>query len=153
MLEDCRAAKERWGGVSGKIDHWLNGRQDLIVLYCSVNGVGQLSNDNRPLAIKLKELCQILIDYVSSGHFGVYEYLNKGNGEVGCNNEYLDIVQLLYPQIESNTHLCLDFNDSCEIISNIRSLQNALSSLGEALEDRFVLEDHLIEILHEGYRQ
>ena len=150
MLEGCKTAKERWGGVSEIIDRWLNGRQELIVLYCSINGVDQLNNDKRPLAVKLQELCQILVDYVSAGHFEVYEQLNQEGLEFDDGG--VELAQSLYPQIESNTHLCLDFNDNCEAISNIRGLQDALSALGETLEERFMLEDKLIEILHESHR-
>ena len=32
MLENCKTAKERWGGVSEIIDRWLTERQELIVL-------------------------------------------------------------------------------------------------------------------------
>ena len=150
MLEGCKTAKERWGGVSEIIDRWLNGRQELIVLYCSVNGVGELNNDKRPLAIKLRELCQVLVDYVSAGHFEVYEQLNQEGLEHSDGS--IEEAQPLYAQIESNTHLCLEFNDNCEIMSNIRSLQDQLSTLGETLEERFMLEDKLIKILHESHR-
>lgn len=150
MLEGCRTAKERWGGVSDIVDHWLNRRQELIVLYCSINGMEQLNNDQRPLSVKLKQLCQLLVDYVSEGHFAVYEQLNQEGMEFDDGG--VELAHSLYPQIESNTHECLDFNDNCESISNIKSLQEALSSLGETLEERFMLEDNLIEILHESHR-
>ncbi|MDD7805619.1 MAG: sigma D regulator [Endozoicomonas sp. (ex Botrylloides leachii)] len=151
MLEGCKTAKERWGGVSEIIDRWINGRQELIVLYCSINGVDQLNDDKRPLSMKLQEFCQILVDYVSAGHFEVYEQLNQEGLEF--NDGGIELAQSLYPQIKSNTHLCLDFNDSCETVSNIRSLQSMLSALGETLEERFMLEDKLIEILHESHRE
>ena len=32
MLENCKTARERWGGVSVIIDRWLQERQDLLVL-------------------------------------------------------------------------------------------------------------------------
>ena len=31
MLENCRNARERWGGVSELIDRWLKERQELLV--------------------------------------------------------------------------------------------------------------------------
>ncbi|MDP0589412.1 MAG: sigma D regulator [Candidatus Endonucleobacter bathymodioli] len=151
MLEDCRAAKERWGGVSKIIDRWLSERQDMIVLYCSINGVEQLGSDKRSLIIKLKEFCQIMVDYVSVGHFEIYEQLNQEGFEFDDGG--IEIAQALYPQIESNTHECLDFNDRCELISSVKGLQEALSALGEALEERFILEDKLIETLHESHRE
>ena len=136
--------------MSDLVDQWLNRRQELIVLYCSINGVEQLNNDHRPLTVKLKELCQLLVDYASEGHFEIYEQLNQEGLEFDDGG--IELAQSLYPQIESNTHQCLDFNDNCESTSNIKSLQASLSSLGETLEERFMLEDNLIEILHESHR-
>ena len=151
MLEECKSAKELWGGVSAIIDRWLNERQELIVLYCSVNGVDHSNTDQRSLTTKLQALCQFLVDYVSAGHFEVYERLNEEGLEF--NDGGIEIAETLYPQIESNTHQCLDFNDRCESISNIKGLHKALSELGETLEERFMLEDNLIEILHKPHRQ
>ncbi len=151
MLEGCKTAKERWGGVSDIVDRWLSERQELIVLYCSINGVDQFNNDKRPVASKLKELCQILVDYVSAGHFEVYDQLIQEGLEFNDDNG-IEVARSLYPKIEKNTHNCLDFNDNCETISNIKSLQESLSGLGEILEERFLLEDNLIEILHESHR-
>jgi regulator of sigma D len=31
MLENCKSAKERWGGVSEIIDRWLEERQQMLV--------------------------------------------------------------------------------------------------------------------------
>ncbi|WP_299730672.1 sigma D regulator [uncultured Endozoicomonas sp.] len=151
MLKGCQTAKERWGGVSEIIDRWLSERQELIVLYCSINGMDQFDDDNRPVANKLKELCQILVDYVSAGHFEVYEQLiQEALEHKDKSGEFvLDII----PRLEENTSKCLSFNDSCESISSLQRLQESVSELGEALEERFSLEDKMIEILHEPHRE
>ncbi|WP_067515659.1 Rsd/AlgQ family anti-sigma factor [Endozoicomonas ascidiicola] len=151
MLKGCQTAKERWGGVSEIIDRWLSERQELIVLYCSINGMDQFDDDNRPVANKLKELCQILVDYVSAGHFEVYEQLiQEALEHKDKSGEFvLDII----PRLEENTSKCLSFNDSCESISSLQRLQESVSELGEALEERFSLEDNMIEILHEPHRE
>ena len=151
MLEGCKTAKERWGGVSDIIDRWLNGRQELIVLYCSINGMDQFDDDKRPVAKKLKELCQLLVDYVSAGHFEVYEQLIQEALEFDDGS--IEYAQSMLPVIEKNTSHCLEFNDSCESIYNLKKLQDALSALGETLEERFDLEDKLIERLHESHRE
>ncbi|MEC8915981.1 MAG: Rsd/AlgQ family anti-sigma factor, partial [Pseudomonadota bacterium] len=31
MLEDCKTAQERWGGVHALIDRWLEQRYDMLV--------------------------------------------------------------------------------------------------------------------------
>ena len=151
MLEGCKTAKERWGGVSEIIDRWLNARQELIVLYCSINGMDQLDDDKRPVADKLKELCQILVDYVSAGHFEVYEQLIQEALEFDDGS--IQVAESILPLIEKNTVHCLDFNDHCEGIASIQKLQSSLSELGETLEERFHLEDQMIERVHEYHRE
>ena len=151
MLKGCQTAKERWGGVSEIIDRWLSERQELIVLYCSINGMDQFDDDKRPVQNKLKELCQILVDYVSAGHFGVYEQLIQEAQE--HNDEVAELVQTIMPMLEVNTTKCLGFNDNCESLSSIPSLHESVSELGETLAERFHFEDKLIEILHEPYRE
>ena len=150
MLEGCKSAKERWGGVSHIIDRWLGERQELIVLFCSVNGMDQFHDDKRPVANKLEEMCQILVDYASSGHFEVYEQLVREGMEFDDGG--IEVAQSIIPKLETNTQVCLRFNDTCESISSVQMLHNSLSELGEALEERFSLEDKLIEVLHESHR-
>ena len=150
MLERCKSAKERWGGVSTLIDNWLNARQDVIVLYCSITGIDQREETSFPLTDKLRNFCQLLIDYVSTGHFEIYEQLVQEALEFE-NQEALDESGQLFSAIKSNTNRCLDFNDKCEKLGNMPQLQEKLSSIGETLEERFLLEDRLIAILHKAH--
>ncbi len=151
MLEGCKSAKERWGGVSGLIDAWLNERQRMIVLYCSMTGVEQQKTDERPLLDKLRNFCQLLVDYVSAGHFEIYEQLEQEALEFG-DEEALGQSKQLFTTIQKNTGACLDFNDNCEKSGSVVDLQNLLSKIGETLEERFELEDKLIELLHNAHR-
>ncbi len=150
MLEGCKSAKERWGGVSELIDNWLNGRQELLVLYCSLSGVEQLRVDERPFFEKMRHLCQMLVDYVSAGHFEIYEQLQQEAAEFN-DDVALHSATALFDAIQKTTEFCLDFNDGIDKFSDIQSLQVALSKLGECLEERFALEDQLIEILHNSH--
>ena len=151
MLEGCKSAKERWGGVSELIDNWLNERQGLIVLYCSISGIEPQNDDDRSLQEKLRDFCQLLVDYVSAGHFEVYEQLLQ-EARAFNNEEALERSDALFPKIQKNTEACLDFNDNSESLGNIATLQSTISGIGETLEERFSLEDQLIEILHNSHR-
>ena len=151
MLEGCKSAKERWGGVSGLIDNWLNERQNMIVLYCSMTGIDQQRDDSRPLLDKLRNFCQLLVDYVSAGHFEIYEQLEREALEFG-DKEALSTSGQLFTAIQRNTGSCLDFNDNCEKLGSVAELQEALSGIGETLEERFELEDRLIEVLHNAHK-
>ena len=70
MLESCRNAQERWGGVHLLIDRWLHERHALI------NAYHELHTDRDATARQaLQRFCEYLVDYVSAGHFEIYEQL------------------------------------------------------------------------------
>ncbi len=150
MLEKCQTAQERWGGVSDIIDHWLEDRQTLISQFVAMPAVTIAE-----LEPKLEKFCTVMMDYLSSGHFEVYEQLLLEGGEF--NDGSLEAAQVIFPKIQPTTDTALDFNDDYASITNpsvqqIREFSFRLSKLGEALEERFALEDQLIEILHTAHR-
>ena len=151
MLEKCRNAQERWGGVSEIIDNWLEERQQLISLFVAL----PQQNVHEGLTERIQEFCQVMMDYISSGHFEVYEQLLKEGSEF--NDGSLEKAQELFPRIQTSTDAALDFNDDYsafdgQTLQDIRELSTQLSTLGEALEERFALEDAMIEILHTAHR-
>ena len=148
MLEANTTAKEHRGRVSELASNWLNERQELLVIYCSLSGIEQIRVDERPFSEKMNCFCQALVDYVSAGHFGIYEKLQKKALAELNNNETLPCVAATFDSIQKNTDFLLDFNDGIDKFSNIQSLQTALSKLGECLEERFSLEDKLIAALN-----
>ena len=152
MLENCQSAKERWGGVSEIIDRWLRERQELIVRYCHLTSLEEFS-DVEEVVRSFTEFCQILLDYVSAGHFEVYEQLLSDAKEYNDGGD--DLANKLYPEIQKTTEAALDFNDrfdnTPEEAEELRELIPVLSRLGEQLEERFELEDTLIEALHTSH--
>ena len=152
MLENCQTAKERWGGVSEIIDRWLKERQELIVRYCELTNLEEFG-DVEAVVRRFTEFCQILLDYVSAGHFEVYEQLLSEAKEF--NDGGIDLANQLYPQIQETTEAALDFNDrfdnTPEEAEELKDLIPELSRLGERLEERFELEDMLIESLHNAH--
>ena len=74
MLENCKSAKERWGGVSEIIDRWLQERQELIVRYYDLVSVDSFP-DVEAAVQHLRTFCQLLVDYASAGHFEVFDQL------------------------------------------------------------------------------
>lgn len=156
MLESCKTAQERWGGVHDLIDRWLSERKDLLVKFCSIDGLDEFQSKPITISEKVQGFCEILVDYVSAGHFEIYEQLIREAQEFG-DKAALDTYQRLYPSIAANTQIALDFNDKYLTIEQIKanegSLSLDLSSIGEALESRFGWEDELIEKLHEAHRE
>lgn len=147
MLENCRSARERWGGVSNIIDRWLQDRQLLLVSYC---GAAELSGSG-PTPAQVTEICQRLVDYVSAGHFEVYDQLMKEARDFGNDNALQEAGHLI-AVIDQTTEYALDFNDKYLETDDLGSINTDLSRLGEVLALRFESEDRMIEVLHTSHR-
>lgn len=153
MFTQLEQAKEKWGGASDTIDRWLATRQQLLVTYCKLaaKGPGQSA---LPDADQLENFCAILLDYISAGHFEVFEQV-----VMGCekhSEEGKALAQRIYPKITDTTQLVLDFNDKYQDLEDedsLLSLDGDLSALGETLEQRFALEDKLIAALYQHQTQ
>lgn len=148
MLDNVRTAQERWGGVSNIIDRWLQERQDMLVLYCELSG---LTGDSPQFGSKLQRLCQILVDYVSAGHFEVYDQLIKEAREFD-DTEALKEAPGLFNIIDGTTEAVLDFNDKYQEVDDLTTIAEDLSELGETLATRFEAEDRMIEVLHVAHK-
>lgn len=151
MLEHCKTAQERWGGVSNIIDRWLQERKDLLVVFCKLTAQKPEDFDEET-EHHLRQLCQILVDYVSAGHFGVYEQLIKEARDLD-DNEGLDKAKIHYQEIDKTTEKILDFNDKYQETDDLTSLVPDLSTLGEALASRFESEDMMIDLLHTRHKE
>jgi len=155
MLERCRNAKELWGGVHELVDAWLNERQEVILLFCAIEGLDQYTPIDASIETKTKAFCQMMMDYVSAGHFEIYEQLFKEAKEFDDGS--IELAKKLYPKIKENTQILLDFNDKFSndktTGENLNELHIELSKIGEVLEERFQLEDTLIHNLHEAHRE
>jgi regulator of sigma D len=154
MLEGCKTAQERWGGVHKLIDNWLNTRQEMIVLYCNLSASKPLSTE-QPLALSVQRFCQSMMDYCSAGHFEIYEQLLKEARDYD-DEEALQLAREIVPKLDELTNQCVDFNDTFDencSFDMLSKLPAELSQIGEVLEDRFELEDQLIERLHNIHRE
>src|SRR5690606_18826662 len=153
MLEGCKNARERWGGVHKLIDNWLNARQELIVQYCNLLASKPLAADYA-LGQQVQDFCQSMMDYCSTGHFEIYEQLIREAKEFDDGG--LELARQLVPKLDALTGRCVDFNDSYDErcgFEQLAQLPAALSAIGEVLEDRFELEDQLIARLHTIHRE
>ncbi|MFP8967655.1 sigma D regulator [Pokkaliibacter sp. CJK22405] len=150
MLEKCRSAQERWGGVSELIDKWLKDRQSLLVTYFRCSD----KSTEKSLESRVQALCSWLVDYASKGHFEVFEHLLQEAEEF--NDGGVEFANGLMPRIQATTHHLLDFNDEFSVedltLAQEAALPDRLSELGEVLEERFALEDQLIELLHLAHK-
>ncbi|QLF93218.1 sigma D regulator [Pseudomonas sp. ABC1] len=146
MLESCRNAQERWGGVHLLIDRWLQERHELVQVYADLQRAQATTKESR------QRFCQLLLDYVSAGHFGVYEQLVR-EAEAFGNHQGIELATRIYPRLQAITEHALAFNDQCERAAEDAALVDELHQIGQLLHERFELEDCLIEVLHTAHRQ
>lgn len=151
MLKQLERAEQKWRGSNSLIDQWLNHRRKLLIHYCQVAGLPPYESHDKSLPNfqSVKEFCDLLVDYVSEGHFEVYDRLVSACDNNGQSSQSL--TQEVMPKISETTDLALDFNDKYTEADDdkvLYQLDHDLSSLGDAMETRFQLEDQLLEALH-----
>ncbi len=148
MLNQLESLTERVRGSNKLVDRWLHVRKHLLVAYYNLVGIKPGKESFMRLNEKaLDDFCQSLVDYLSDGHFNIYERIIR---EMEGTTPYL-AASKLYPLLEANTQQIMDYYDSTleNAIDhdNYLEFQQALSDLGEALEERFTLEDKLISLV------
>lgn len=128
------------------VNNWLNERNQLLIQYFRLSG--KRDNSYLPNEEQINQFCGLLIDYVSAGHFEVYEKIVSAcevNGDEG-----ISLLEKLYPEISATTDIVVNFNDKYSRFaeeSALQQLANDLSLLGEAIAKRVELEDNLIDTL------
>ncbi|MCI2289872.1 sigma D regulator [Enterobacter sp. I4] len=148
MLNQLESLTERVGGSNNLVDRWLHVRKHLLVAYYNLVGLKPGKESFMRLNEKaLDDFCQRLVDYLSNGHFNIYERIIR---EMEGTSPFLAATKL-YPPLEANTQQIMEYYDSTleNAIDhdNYLEFQQALSDLGEALEERFTLEDKLIALV------
>lgn len=153
MLKKLEQAELRWRGSNTLIDHWLNNRRKLLINYCKIAGLPPYEAENTlPETKTIKTFCDLLMDYVSEGHFEVYDQVVTACEKHGPSSKQL--AQQLVPMINETTDAALDFNDKYTATENeaiMIQLDEDLSALGRAMETRFELEDKLLHALHTNH--
>ena len=133
--------------VEALVGRWLEERQALISAWSALQGAAP---DGGDLPDCLEAFCEILMDYVSAGHFEVYD-------ELIAEAERLDSLdasgsQALLERLRDTTDAAIRFNDLCD---NPRDplalvlLPRELPILALELESRFQTEDRLLAMLHD----
>lgn len=143
MSSEAEAQRDRRSGTRSLIDNMLSERQRMLVLFERVAGVAPYA-DELPNDKLLRDFSQILVDYIASGHFGLYERISEGKER---RRGVLELAEELYPRIANTTQVAVEFNDVYEKMNGESiggELNSLLSKLGEELAVRIELEDQLI---------
>jgi len=152
MLQRSEQAKQRWGGLHNAIDRWLHERQDVLVGYFQLAGLPPYQKDSHqlPSVDAIRAFCELLMDYVSAGHFEVYDQIVSASAE--HTKDMLKLADELYPKIADTTDVALRFNDTygdATDKTDFKHFDQDLSNLGEAIELRMEYEDQLLATLDE----
>jgi regulator of sigma D len=152
MLDKSREAMQRWRGVNERLDRWLEERHQLVTLLFDFAAHQDFDSKVPGLSNKVRKFNTLLIDYISAGHFEIYQQLVDEGRENGDNMDVRETARL-FEVIDQSTELALAFNEKYEKIADLSGLADELSRLGETLENRFEVEDHMISVLHDAHLQ
>ncbi|MBS9402964.1 sigma D regulator [Halomonas sp. TRM85114] len=153
MLEDCKNALERWGGVHSLIDRWLDERRELLVDFVELKQACDIELEAVSKS-RIDAFSELLMDYISAGHFEVYPQLRE-ESKAFDDHEGLLLADKLLERLEMSTELVLDFD--ADYASPVRCKQHLarlpawLDRLAKGLAERFSLEDQLIARLHAAH--
>ena len=138
--------EERRKGAQGVVSKLVAERRQVPTLFCRLAGLEPFEDpkDKTPAQKLLQEFCQVLVDYIAAGHFGLYERIVNGTER---RTGLAALAEQLYPRIAATTQVALEFNDKydCEDHCELSpEFQVDLSRLGEELAARIDLEDKLL---------
>lgn len=144
--------RQQFAAVEDLLTRWLKERRAVLGRYTEI--VVTLDSDAKrdTLVKRQTALCEMLVDYVSAGHFEVFhELINEAEsfGDGSC-----ELAEKLMPAIGDTTEVILAYEEKYGSGQDTaEKLKRDLSALGEVLESRFVLEDQLIAGLHNRHRR
>lgn len=154
MLNRSRRTKEGWLLVDDMVKRWMQQRVDLTQDFEGIVTPLQSEESSNSLSARINRFCQTLVDYVSAGHFEVYNELITEAKEFndGSLGRGIDLCKA----IAQSTDLALEFNDKFELERHdaelLAKLPKYLVELGSVLNLRFELEDRLISAVHNCHR-
>ena len=138
--------------VEDILTRWLRERREVLGKYTEIAVAldGVLGPDGA--SERQTALCEVLVDYVSVGHFEVFhELLAEAES---FDDGSISLAQRVMPAIADTTEVIMAYDDKYgEGSGGEKKLKRDLSALGEALEARFALEDQLIAGLHNSHRR
>lgn len=143
---------EQFNTVEELLTRWLKERRGLLGRYTEIVVAVDSEPDTAALQARQRALCELLVDYVSAGHFEVFNQL-IGEAETFADGSGA-LAEKLMPAIGDTTEVILAYEEKYGTGESYPdTLRRDLSALGEVLESRFVLEDRLIAGLHHRHRR
>ena len=124
-------------------------RAEVLVAFCRLAGVDPYDDPDKQhhFEERLRDFCQIMVDYLAAGHLGLYQRIIEGKER---RKNIRELAENLYPGIAQTTEQALDFNDKYDSAHHHDiddNFNQDLSALGESLATRIDLEDQILEAL------
>jgi regulator of sigma D len=142
MLARSKRTKEGWLLVDDMVKRWMQQRVQLTQDFKGIVTPIKSEEASDSLSARINCFCQTLVDYVSAGHFEVYNELITEAKEF--NDGTLGLGIDLCKAIEKSTDLAIEFNDKFELDRHdaalLAELPKHLVDLGSILNLRFELE-------------
>jgi len=147
--EHNQTRDERRTRSRGIIEQLEDERAEVLVNFCRLAGIEPYENSEKQTNQEecLRDFCQIMVDYLAAGHFGLYQRILDGQER---RQSICDLAEELYPQIAKTTQFALDFNDKYEHETEDafnETFSEDLSQLGQSLASRIELEDRLFKAM------
>lgn len=153
MLNQLDNLTERVRGSNKLVDRWLHVRKHLLVAYYNLVGIKPGKESYMRLNEKaLDDFCQSLVDYLSAGHFSIYERILHKLEATGNSRAPRRFGRNSKPILNRLWMTTIPAWKPPSIMIITLSFNRFLSDIGEALEARFVLEDKLILLVLDAAR-
>ena len=144
--------QQQFEAVEDLLTRWLKERREVLGKYTEIAVTLDSGLSDENLQQRQQALCELLVDYVSAGHFEVFHELIDEAESFGDGSDALAVK--LMPAIADTTEVIMAYEEKYSgEQGHQEKLKRDLSALGEALESRFVLEDQLIAGLHSRHRR
>ncbi|MCB1688026.1 MAG: Rsd/AlgQ family anti-sigma factor [Halioglobus sp.] len=152
MLSNDSDPKQHFEAVEDLLTRWLKERRALLGAYTEIIVTLDYHLDDEAMQKRQEALCELLVDYISAGHFEVFhELINEAES---FDDGSCVLAEKLMPSIGDTTEVILAYEEKyANAQGHPEKLKRDLSALGEVLESRFVLEDQLIAGLHNRHRR
>jgi regulator of sigma D len=152
MVKKNTDPKQQFEDVEELLTRWLKERRAVLGKYTEIVVMLDSLPDDDSAVARQQAFCELLVDYVSAGHFEVFHELLNEAESFGDGSGAL--AEQLMPAIGDTTEFILAYDEKYSAANGHKGkLKRDLSALGELLESRFTMEDQLIAGLHNQHRR
>ncbi len=147
---------DRRKSIDGTVHKLVGERQEALVRFCQIAGVTATDDASdeddivgyQPSVRDLEAFCEVLMDYLGSGHFELYQRIIDGHER---RHGVLRAAQQFYPTIAETTQYLVEFNDKYDKFGGsaeeCRALRVDLNKVGKAMSLRSDFEDKILSAL------